>query len=58
MPDLIDLALAEDIGSGDLTAKFFTKPAKKQLATLSMPMNAFSKSLEMPPQSSPPSARL
>ncbi len=26
MPDLIDLALAEDIGSGDLTAKFFTKP--------------------------------
>ena len=27
MPDLIDLALAEDIGSGDITAKFFTKPA-------------------------------
>ncbi len=26
MPDLIDLALAEDIGSGDITAKFFTKP--------------------------------
>ena len=26
MPDLIDLALAEDIGSGDLTAKFFIKP--------------------------------
>lgn len=25
MPDLIDLALAEDIGSGDITAKFFTK---------------------------------
>lgn len=26
MPDLIDLALAEDIGSGDITARFFTKP--------------------------------
>ena len=26
MPDLIDLALAEDIGSGDITAKFFIKP--------------------------------
>ena len=26
MPDLIDLALAEDIGSGDITANFFTKP--------------------------------
>ena len=26
MPDLIDLALTEDIGSGDITAKFFTKP--------------------------------
>ena len=26
MPDLIDLALAEDIGSGDISAKFFTKP--------------------------------
>jgi nicotinate-nucleotide pyrophosphorylase (carboxylating) len=26
MPDLIDLALAEDIGSGDITAQFFTKP--------------------------------
>ena len=26
MPDLIDLALGEDIGSGDITAKFFTKP--------------------------------
>jgi len=26
MPDLIDLALAEDIGSGDITAKFFNKP--------------------------------
>ena len=25
MPDLIDLALAEDIGSGDITANFFTK---------------------------------
>jgi len=25
MPDLIDLALTEDIGSGDITAKFFTK---------------------------------
>ena len=25
MPDLIDLALAEDIGSGDITAKYFTK---------------------------------
>ena len=26
MPDLIDLALAEDISSGDITAKFFNKP--------------------------------
>lgn len=26
MSDLIDLALAEDIGSGDITARFFTKP--------------------------------
>ena len=26
MPDLIDLALAEDIGPGDITARFFTKP--------------------------------
>ena len=26
MTPLIDLALAEDIGSGDITAKFFTKP--------------------------------
>ena len=26
MPDLIDLALAEDIGPGDITARYFTKP--------------------------------
>lgn len=26
MPDLIDLALAEDIGAGDITARFFTRP--------------------------------
>jgi len=26
MPDLVDLALAEDIGSGDITANFFTNP--------------------------------
>lgn len=32
--DLIDLALTEDIGSGDLTVKFFTDPARVSAATI------------------------
>lgn len=34
MPDLIDLALAEDIGSGDITAQFFTKPGATACARI------------------------
>jgi len=34
MPDLIDFALAEDIGSGDITAKFFTTPEARARAKI------------------------
>lgn len=34
MPDLIDLALTEDIGPGDITARFFTKPGAKARAKI------------------------
>ena len=34
VPDIIDLALAEDLGSGDITAKWFTRPGSTARAEI------------------------